>query len=51
MRLREGLKFSERASAGSLLRRLSLDLIGLPPTPEELERFLQFENYEDEVDR
>lgn len=47
----EGLKFSERASAGSLLRRLSLDLIGLPPTPEELERFLQFENYEDEVDR
>ena len=47
----EGLKFSERASAGNLLRRLSLDLIGLPPTPEELEWFLTSKNYEGEVDR
>ncbi|MGB0644959.1 MAG: DUF1549 domain-containing protein, partial [Akkermansiaceae bacterium] len=47
----DGLKFSERASAGNLLRRLSLDLIGLPPTPEELERFLTSKNYEGEVDR
>ena len=47
----DGLKFSERASAENLLRRLSLDLIGLPPTPEELERSLKSENYEVEVDR
>jgi hypothetical protein len=35
----EKLTFSEPASPASLLRRLSLDLIGLPPTPEEVATF------------
>ena len=37
---REGLKPSPRADGATLLRRLSLDLIGLPPTPEERDAFL-----------
>src|SRR5882724_9009928 len=32
---------SHEADKITLLRRLSLDLIGLPPTPDELEKFLQ----------
>jgi hypothetical protein len=32
----EGLRPSPRATANTLLRRLSLDLVGLPPTLEEL---------------
>ena len=48
---KEGLGYSEPASAGNLLRRLSLDLIGLPPSPEDLERFSKSKNYEAEVDR
>ncbi len=36
----EGLRPSSRASRETLLRRLSLDLTGLPPTVEETERFL-----------
>jgi hypothetical protein len=36
---KEGLSFSEPASPANLLRRLSLDLIGLPPSPEDLIRF------------
>jgi|TARA_B110000037_G_scaffold157909_1_gene178181 hypothetical protein len=36
---REGLNFSDRASLANLLRRLSLDLIGLPPSPNDLARF------------
>ncbi len=36
----EGLAPSERASKTTLLRRLSLDLTGLPPTPEETGQFL-----------
>ncbi|MDF1712865.1 MAG: PSD1 and planctomycete cytochrome C domain-containing protein [Akkermansiaceae bacterium] len=47
----EGLGFSERAPEGNLLRRLSLDLIGLPPSPEDLQRFLESGDYEAEVDR
>jgi YD repeat-containing protein len=37
---REGLKPSPEASKETLLRRLSLDLTGLPPTPEEINAFL-----------
>lgn len=36
----EGVEPSPRAGKATLLRRLSLDLIGLPPTPAELEAFL-----------
>ena len=35
-----GIPPSDKADRSTLLRRLSLDLIGLPPTPEELEAFL-----------
>ncbi|MDA0765913.1 MAG: PSD1 and planctomycete cytochrome C domain-containing protein [Verrucomicrobia bacterium] len=35
----EGLTFSEPADPETLLRRLSLDLIGLPPTLDELREF------------
>ncbi len=34
-----GLKSSPRAEAGTLLRRIHLDLIGLPPTLREVEAF------------
>ena len=49
-----GLKPSEHADRGTLLRRVSLDLTGLPPTHEELEAFEQDrspEAYEKVVDR
>ena len=36
----QGLGFSPPASPRKLLRRLSLDLLGLPPTPESVERFM-----------
>jgi hypothetical protein len=36
-----GLTASAEASPDKLLRRLSLDLTGLPPTPAELDAFLQ----------
>src|SRR5579883_1707417 len=42
------------ADKGTLLRRLSLDLIGLPPTPEEVESFIKDNSpnaYERQVDR
>ena len=35
----EGLAFSPQEDAGSLLRRLTLDLTGLPPTLQELDAF------------
>src|SRR5262249_15619415 len=38
---RHGLNPAPEADRRTLLRRLSLDVTGLPPTPEELERFVQ----------
>ena len=38
---KEGLKPSVEADRITLIRRLSLDLIGLPPTPEEVDLFLK----------
>ncbi len=44
-----GLTFAPEASRDVLLRRVSLDLTGLPPTPEDLDR--TGESYEQAVDR
>ena len=38
---REGLKLSPEATKATLLRRVTLDLTGLPPTVEELDAFLK----------
>jgi hypothetical protein len=49
-----GLAFSPEAPKATLLRRLSLDLTGLPPTPEETAAFLADASpdaYEKQVDR
>jgi hypothetical protein len=49
-----GIAASPEADPRTLVRRLSLDLLGLPPTPEETERFLadtQPGAYERLVDR
>jgi hypothetical protein len=46
--------FSPEASRNDLLRRLSLDLTGLPPTPEEVATFVQDRRpdaYDRQVDR
>ena len=51
---REGLKPSPPADRATLLRRLSLDLTGLPPAPQELDAFLADKSanaYEKQVDR
>ena len=51
---REGLAFSPEAGKATLLRRVSLDLTGLPPTPEEMAAFLadtRPDAYERQVDR
>ncbi|GAB5404893.1 MAG: PSD1 and planctomycete cytochrome C domain-containing protein [Aureliella sp.] len=37
----EGVSAAEQADPVTLIRRLSLDLNGLPPTPEEVDAFLQ----------
>ena len=51
---REGLKPSPEADRATLLRRASLDITGLPPTPAELDAFLADSSpnaYEKQVDR
>src|SRR5437867_220480 len=51
---RENVKPSPEAGRNTLLRRLSLDLTGLPPTPEEIQSFLADTSsaaYEKAVDR
>ncbi|HJQ26985.1 MAG TPA: DUF1553 domain-containing protein [Blastocatellia bacterium] len=51
---REGLKPSPEADRVTLLRRLSLDLVGLPPTPEEVAAFVNDKSkdaYEKQVER
>jgi len=51
---REGLKPSPEANRRTLLRRVTFDLTGLPPTPAEVEAFLADrspEAYEKVVDR
>jgi len=54
-RLKElNLAPNDQADRGSLLRRVTLDLTGLPPTPEELDQFLSDSSdaaYEKVVDR
>jgi len=50
----EGLKPSPEADRYMLARRVSLDLTGLPPTPEEVEQFVKDRSplaYEELVDR
>jgi hypothetical protein len=50
----QGLKPSAEADRVTLIRRLSFDLVGLPPTPEEVDAFLNDQSgdaYERLVDR
>lgn len=47
----KGLQFAPEASPNTLLRRVTLDLTGLPPTPEEVSRYLSGKiSYEAVVD-
>ena len=51
---KQGLAFAPEASRPELLRRLSLDLTGLPPSPEEIAAFVadpKPEAFADQVDR
>ena len=51
---KENLKPAPEATKATLLRRLSYDVTGLPPTPEELQTFLADKSpkaYETQIDR
>ncbi len=48
---KRGLGFSPPAGRATLARRVSLDLIGLPPSPEEVDAFVADGDYEKLVDR
>ncbi len=51
---KEGIKPSPEAERSTLIRRLSLDLLGLPPAPEQVEEFVADQSddaYEKLVDR
>src|SRR5262249_46086345 len=51
---KEGLKPAPEADRVTLLRRLALDLTGLPPTPEEIDAFVNDRSpdaYERQVER
>jgi mono/diheme cytochrome c family protein len=51
---KEGIDPAPEADRATLLRRLSMDLIGLPPTPEQVDAFVidaQADAYERQVDR
>ena len=51
---KEGMKFSQPASKEKLVRRVTLDLTGLPPSPQEIDDFLKDSRpdaYERVVDR
>ncbi|HTS65406.1 MAG TPA: PSD1 and planctomycete cytochrome C domain-containing protein [Candidatus Acidoferrales bacterium] len=48
---REGLHFSPEADRRTLIRRVTLDLTGLPPTPEEVAAFEKDGDYDKLVDR
>ena len=51
---KEKLSFSPETDSVTLLRRLYFDLVGMPPTPEEAERFLKNKSpkvYEQLVDK
>ena len=48
---REGLSPSQKADSATLLRRLSLDLVGLPPTPQQAKSFIESPDISAAIDR
>ncbi len=48
---KEGLTFQKPASPAAWLRRVSLDLTGLPPTPSDIDAFVKNPDYNAAVDR